>query len=85
MKKRYIFSANKFNEWCRQTGIGPNESSWQYYCDGCEIDPITSTVVGKNSLPYVCSIHEGELFPWYEVQEITEVGDVNDNSKEIEK
>lgn len=85
MKKRYIFSAKKFNEWCIQTGIGPNESSWQYYCDGCEIDPITSTVVGKNSLQYVCSIHDGELFPWYEVQEITEVGDVNDNSKEIEK
>ena len=85
MKKRYIFSAKKFNEWCIKTGIGPNESSWQYYCDGCEIDPITSTVVGKNSLPYACSIHDGELFPWYEVQEITEVGDVNDNSKEIEK
>ena len=75
MKKRYIFSAKKYNEWRRQTGKDPTDSLWQYACDGCDIDPITSTVVGKNNLMYACSVREGERFPWYEMQEVTEVGD----------
>lgn len=70
-KERYIFSVKRYKEWCRQTGN--QEYSWSYECDGCEIDPETSTVVGKNGKQYLCSINEDEdvRFPWYEV--ITEV------------
>lgn len=75
MKKRYIFSAKKFDEWCRQTGNDPTDSLWQYACDGCEIDAKTQSVKGKNGKWYACSTANGERFPWYEVQEVTEVGD----------
>lgn len=75
MKKRYIFSAKNFNEWRRQTGNDPTDSLWQYACDGCEIDTATQSVRGKNGKWYACSTANGERFPWYEVQEVTEVGD----------